>query len=280
MISNIPSNKLQGIEARNDAAMAAIEHFRADMGKGAASRQDFAKLKHAHPFVGFVACRAAGIDFLMFHVNDDVVAWEYLWFGEDGYESDIIREWVKRSRNASIVYDIGAYTGLMSILAGLASPKTHVHLFEPIERTIERAKINIRLNSLGQRVKLHNVAASDEDAIEKINLYREENFLGTGNSIHDKGLPVIGSKLISCVRIDDFLPDGKPDLVKIDVEGHELACLNGMKKTIEANRPVMIVEVWEHTRNDVLALLKSMNYRCNAFEKHETKVMNFLCEPN
>lgn len=75
--------------------------------------------------------------------------------------------------------------------------------------------------------KLYNKAASDHDGTETIFMPRNQHFLGTGNSLMDKGKTVT-SRSIECARIDTELPDIAPTLVKIDVEGHELACLKGM----------------------------------------------------
>ncbi|MCG5513992.1 FkbM family methyltransferase [Ectothiorhodospira shaposhnikovii] len=270
--------RLKSINQTNQRSLAYIKQFREDCKNGKANFKQFSIEKHKKKYFGFVECQACDIDFVMFHANDDVVAWEYLWFGADAYEKEIVSTWVGWCKSANTILDIGSYTGLMSVLAGLSNPKAEIHLFEPMDRTIERAKINIKANNLERQVKLHNKAASDEEKIEAINLYREENFLGTGNSIYDKGFNVIDKKLIQTVRIDDFLPDIKPDLVKIDVEGHELACLNGMINTLTSLKPKLIVEVWEHSRREVLSLLEKLGYEVVPFEGKEQRVMNYKCE--
>lgn len=272
------NTQLSLIETANRESLDWIAGFRERFARGEADFEEFSRAKHDHPFMGFVPCRAQGIDFVMFHANDDIVVWEYLWFGDDSYESEIVEQWVAWARDSSLVFDIGAYTGLMSILAAKANPDAAVHLFEPMDRTVERAKVNIYANSLRGRVKLHNRAASDAAGKAEINLYRDEDFLGTGNSIYDKSLRIAAVKTIECVVVDDYLPGELPDLVKIDVEGHELAVLQGMSNTIKSAGPRMIVEVWEHTRSEVLELLRSWDYECEPFERTEQRVMNYRCE--
>ncbi len=242
---------------------------------------EFSRLKHDHPVFGWVACKAAGVDFLMFHANDDVVAWEYLWFGADGYESDIAQTWVDWCRTSpGAILDVGAYSGCMAILAGLANPKNTVHLFEPVERTVERAKINVLANGLQDRVKIHARAASEKAGEVRINLYRGEDFLGTGSSIYQKpGKEIIGTKIIQTVAPDRHLGDLSPTVIKIDAEGHELACLKGMDAMIRRSRPKMIIEVWAHDRAEVLTRLHGLGYDCRPFEKREAQVMTFRCEP-
>jgi len=273
------NSQLQQIDKQNNRTLKKIAAFRKDYAQNKTDFNAFSLLKHKHPFFGFVPCQAASTDFTLFHANDDVVAWEYLWFGADQYETEIVTTWIQWCKESSLVYDIGAYTGLMSILAALSNKETQIHLFEPMDRTIERAKINIKANYVEQSIQLHNKAASDSEHEASINLYREENFLGPGNSIYDKNLPILDVKKIQCIKIDDYLPDLKPTIIKIDVEGHEKECLAGMIETIKRSRPKMIIEVWEHTRKEVLSQLTELGYECTPFEKKEVRVMNYKCLP-
>lgn len=269
--------KIDDINIINRETLGRISVFRKDLHDKKESYESFSKLKHQFPYLGYVPCRAGNIDFLLFHAHDDIVAWEYLWFGDDAYETEIVGVWLEWCHESSVIYDIGAYTGLMSILAALSNVGSIVHLFEPMERTIERAKINVKSNRLDGRVKLHNKAASDVAGDAKIKLYRGEDFLGTGNSIFDKSLKIFDEKIIRCITIDNYLPETNPTIIKLDVEGHELSCLKGMRKTILRSRPKMIVEIWEHTRSEVLGMLNDMGYQCSPFEKSERRVMNFKC---
>jgi len=262
---------------QNNTSLDRISQFREDYTQKRVTFQDFAKMKVHHPFYGFVPCSIDGLEFVLFHANDDIVAWEFLWLGT--YESEITKTWVEWCREAKLVYDIGAYTGLMSILAALANPRATIHLFEPMERTIERAKVNVVVNEISRRVKLHNRAASNKKGTETILLTRNEDFLGTGSSIYNKGFPIMGEKVIQCVRIDEHLPDLCPDVVKIDVEGHEKACLEGMIETLTRARPKLILESWAHDREAVMALLHSRGYECSPFEEGERRVLNYKCIP-
>jgi FkbM family methyltransferase len=272
-----PHRVLDGLARQNERCLAEVAEFRKRLASGLATPRDHAVIKQQYPYFGVLPCRAGGIDFVLFHAHDDVVGWEYLWFGDDGYEPEIVETWTGWAREARLVYDVGGYTGLMSVLAALANRQSQVHLFEPMERTVERAQVNLRLNGVAENVHLHDVAASDAAGEATINLYRPEQFLGTGTSLYDKGLKIHGVKTVHRVALDDLLPDGSPDLVKIDVEGHELAALRGLERTIARGRPRMIVEIWEHTRTDVLQLLDAWGYESASFEREESRVMNFRC---
>ena len=51
------------------------------------------------------------------------------------------------------------------------------------------------------------------------------------------------------------------DLIKIDVEGHEMAVLEGARNTIQRHRPWMIVEVWEPGRPAAQTYMAGLGYR-------------------
>jgi FkbM family methyltransferase len=270
---------IENINIKNLDAIEKAKLFREDKRTRDEKYEDFSRFKHKYPFNGYVPCRAGSIDFTLFHANDDIVAWEYFWFGDNGYEREIVNTWLDWCKHPNTVLDIGGYSGLMSILAARANYNTKVEMFEPMERIIERAKINLKANNVYHRVKLCNKAASDSPRRESINLPREENFLGTGNSIYDKGLEIVDVKEIECVKVDDFIENKMPGIVKIDIEGHELACLKGMQRVLSDAQPKIIIEVWEHTRTEVLQMLKDFNYVCQPFELSERRVMNYRCEP-
>ncbi len=276
-----PANaRLQDIERQNAACLRQVKRFRSDLAAGRAKAADFEKLKQQYPYYGILPCRTADTDFVLFHAHDDVIAWRYLWLGKDAYEAEILRTWVSWCKTPGVVLDIGGYSGLMTVLAGLAHPKNRIHLFEPIDRTIERAMINIRLNGLQSRAYLHNMAVSDRSGEQRINCYRPENFLGTGNSLHEKpGKEVIFHKTIHTVDLDSYQPGLNPSVVKIDVEGHELACLRGMRKILERSRPKMIIEIWDHDRAEVLKLLKDIGYTLERCEAVDLPVNNYLAVP-
>jgi len=273
------NSRLAHIKLGNGKALALAKAFR--MERGPVNRGDLAKRQQAAPYFGILPCRAADIDFVMFHAHDDVIAREYLWRGADGYEGDIVRTWIDWCRTPGVVLDIGAYSGLMSILAARANADNEVHLFEPMERTVERASVNVKLNGLGQSITRHSVAVSDQTGTAEICLYRDADFvMGTGNSIGAKdGLTVVDTTTIRTVKLDEYMPDVSPSVVKVDVEGHELACLQGMRGAIERGRPKMIVEVWAKTRAEVLALLGDLGYDYTRLEDVAKGVENYIAVP-
>lgn len=68
-------------------------------------------------------------------------------------------------------------------------------------------------------------------------------------------------------RLDDqpFAQTGPVDLIKIDVEGHELEVIRGGLETIRRNHPVLIIEDNAEQRVEIQELLGGLGYRCTSF---------------
>jgi hypothetical protein len=77
------------------------------------------------------------------------------------------------------------------------------------------------------------------------------------------------------VRIDDLdLPP--PDVVKIDVEGHELKVFQGMQNTISKHRPVIFYESMHGTGFDLIYdTLKAFGYTIYYFPAKNYNPNNF-----
>lgn len=61
--------------------------------------------------------------------------------------------------------------------------------------------------------------------------------------------------------------------IKIDVEGHELEVIKGARKTIQKNRPVLLIEVKSHNRQKCFQAIQELGYE-------EKKLMDLAGVPN
>jgi hypothetical protein len=88
--------------------------------------------------------------------------------------------------------------------------------------------------------------------------------------LQHSNLPIIREE-ISVVRLDDDIRDAAlpaPDFIRIDTEGLELAVLTGARRTIQAHRPHLFLEMHGETMNlkrknvrDIVACLEELGYR-------------------
>jgi FkbM family methyltransferase len=140
----------------------------------------------------------------------------------------------------STFLDVGAHIGMFTLLgARLVGDTGKVIALEPTPRLVECLRQATVMNNIEQVVEIHEVAAADAEAPMTLNIALPYGH----NSLF--ALPGAHAAVtVNCVTIDALLgPARKIDVVKIDVEGAELAVMRGMTRTLEHNpHAVVIVE--------------------------------------
>ena len=72
---------------------------------------------------------------------------EIFWNGIYSFDESIsIQLWEKLAQSSDFIIDIGANTGIYSLLAQATNPRAKVLAFEPIKRVRKKLKANILLN--------------------------------------------------------------------------------------------------------------------------------------
>jgi FkbM family methyltransferase len=150
------------------------------------------------------------------------------------------------------VYDVGANCGWFAVRAARAGRP--VRAFEPVPATADFAERNLA-RVTGADARLVRAAVGDTAGSATIHLYSSSG----NNSLHERTLPPghplqrTGEIEVSVVRLDDLVGgDGfpPPALIKIDVEGAELAVLRGARATLARHRPMVVMEWAESTSRD------------------------------
>jgi FkbM family methyltransferase len=147
-------------------------------------------------------------------------------FVEDMFPLDRHRELV--AREAPLVLDIGAHTGLFALSVADRWPQARIHLFEPVPRLAARIAALARLNGLAGRWAIEQ-AAVDVSSGEGT-LFTTRTPLGA-SLLRDKAVAVgLRSAIpVRTVSLADYCAtrqlDGF-DIIKLDAEGHELPILD------------------------------------------------------
>lgn len=175
--------------------------------------------------------------------RDDVIGRHLFWSGLKCWESETTRMFFSLAGNASLVLDIGANTGIYSLLACAANSHARVLAFEPVPRIHRRLVENIGLNGWQDRCDARPEAVSDADGTARFHV----PFVGlpTSSSLNPNGFRGYAGHLIDVPvrRIDDVVPESqKVDLVKLDIEGFEDRALNGMQRILSTDKPDIFVE--------------------------------------
>jgi FkbM family methyltransferase len=185
--------------------------------------------------------------------------------------------------------DVGANVGDVSEAALISYPQCRVICFEPVKATFEA--LRKRLESYGDRVVLINEALSDSNGTCEINItsFHGANSISLQSDFHKQMNPhvyEVGKEIIRIVRLDDIaarLGDQKIDVMKVDVEGHELSVLMGGIDFIRDRVDTIIIEIslmrdqsWEQQSvSKIFSLMDRLGFRLiNLFDIHNIKSRN------
>jgi FkbM family methyltransferase len=201
-----------------------------------------ASLKRRLPYswcIGPFPLSLAGVRFLYQGRADDSMTGEMFWTGLTVWEEETTKPFLKLIRQASLFVDIGANSGIYTLLAIAANPACEVIAVEPVPHVYQFLKDNLELNAVRARCQTICAAMADRDG--KMVFHIEEDT--TGGSLAPEALTKPGTLIeVDVLKVDTMLAGRKPSLIKIDVEGHEPAVLHGMNKTLEEARPSVIFE--------------------------------------
>jgi len=161
---------------------------------------------------------------------------------------------------ARLAIDVGGYDGEYT-----QAMRRHARgclTFEPNPRKYARLR-----RIVGEDVRLFPVALSDHAGRAQLCLPQgHDSFEGCATL--DPENPAYGHGLVyevETVRLDDLPLEGSVGLMKVDVEGHELAVLRGARAMLVRDRPNLIVEAEERHRHDAVgslrAFLEPLGYR-------------------
>jgi FkbM family methyltransferase len=188
-----------------------------------------------------VTARRYGATFKL-HLGDDVDRLLYL----DTYERLALRDVLGVVRPGDLVIDIGANVGLYSLAAAAAGAR--VHAFEPVPATAARLRTSLALNpELTDRVTVHGEGLSDEPGTLTLFTESLDGYSGHA-SAHLPTEAQVESIEVPMNTLDAATADleGPVRLVKVDVEGHEPAVLDGGREFFERMRPeYLFVEIEE-----------------------------------
>lgn len=138
-------------------------------------------------------------------------------------------------KDGMVIFDVGANIGEFTNYILSLGENLELHCFEPVCLTYERLKKRLENHTGGVRLFLNPVGLSDRQGDATINIYGE--YAGT-NSLYKRCSAVATHPLfstsqeqkITLTTLDLYVKERsveRIDLLKIDVEGHELKVLEG-----------------------------------------------------
>lgn len=159
------------------------------------------------------------------------------------YELDTARTIKRLLRPGDTFIDGGANIGYFTLIAAKAvAPSGRVHAFEPQPDNRRRLEEHVAMNGLSDVVTIHPVALSDQPGEVELHTFANPA-ANHGQSTFFAGSHATRKVAVQTVRLDDYLPDLRPRLIKLDIEGAEPLAIAGMRETLRRHRPAVIVEL-------------------------------------
>jgi len=184
-----------------------------------------------------------------------------------GAEADVAAALARLPTIKGIAFwDIGAHYGIHTVgVAMQAGSSGHVAAFEPDPGAFARLSRHVTMNKL-TNVKLFQAAVSETSGA--ITLYTPGR-LGSANS-HIRHNPqddmsATPSVIVKTVALDELVASGqirKPNIIKVDVQGHGHKALRGAARTIADSLPIIAFSNHSDMERDgTRALLEPLGYR-------------------
>jgi FkbM family methyltransferase len=197
--------------------------------------------------------------------------------------------WLYRTlKRGDVFFDIGANIGVYTIFAGYrVGDSGSVYGFEPHLPNAASLLNNIEINSLRSRVQVIAIPLSDQDAFEEfqyfsLNPSRSHSQLRR-SALRGQPFHPVATELKYGCRLDSLLAMGflpPPNIIKIDVDGHECEIIAGMKDLLHspAQPRSVQIEIGAETYDYVTAHMAHAGYEM--VDRHWTEAGRLRFEAN
>ena len=186
---------------------------------------------------------------LRFVNAESLVLHQLYWFGERGWEPQLLPWWRRFCGRASAILELGANVGYFTVQGARAGPRARYVAVEPFPASARVCRANLELNRV-ESVELVTAAAvaHPEGPAVELHVPRDQlasptvAFVGTDTELPEPMSRHV-TRTISVPAVDVRSLLSGVDLLKLDVEGQEHALLAAGRDHLRTRRPTVFVEV-------------------------------------
>ena len=216
-------------------------------------------------------------NFYLYHFGDTIskhIFWKGLF---KTWENDTGWIWKELCEVSSTIFDVGANTGVYSLVAKTINKDAQVFAFEPSIDTFKQLQKNNHINNYDivcEKIALSNKSENQtfydtpfqNQTSASLSPEKLKNWEGYKGKIKEYN--------VSCLKLDDFIIQNNIDaidLIKIDVEMHEPEVIEGFKVYLEKFKPIIFIEVLEKSvaekLNSLFNLKEYLIFHLSGYEK-------------
>ena len=213
----------------------------------------------------------------VFVANRNDVVQSYHQWGKF-YEAEQLRAHLRLIFHYSTVIDVGANVGNHTIFYALNTSAKKIYPFEPNPTAHFILTKSLSFNEFGSRVDLKYSNFAVGEQTQKVYIAQEvEDNLGATHFTVVRPQP--DAREVECRRLDDLAMEGPISLMKVDVEGMEMAVLQGAENLIDTHRPSIAIEVHESHESEFWKWISDHQYHVIDLFHESRHVKNYLIIP-
>lgn len=208
---------------------------------------------------------------LSFVRADSLVLQQLYWFGERGWEPELLPWWRYFCTRSAAILELGANVGYYTVQGARAGPQARYVAVEPHPVSARVCEANLALNRIDsvQVIAAAAVSTADVGSVRLVIPWEQlatptVAFLDDGSELPRRMADRTASVLdVPAVDVRSLLDS--VDLVKIDAEGQEHALLQAAADHLRAARATVFVEVLPGTprlRSLLVDLCGNAGYSC------------------
>ena len=152
-------------------------------------------------------------------------------------------------KDGDTIIDVGSNCGYLTLpLCKDVGNNGKIIAIEPSTRDYKRLVENVELNGIGNVVKTIQMAVGDRIGQKTMMIANEErsNVNTLGDKFAFQGIEKQSTEDVNVTTIDNIVSSenlSRVDVIKLDVEGSEIRCLEGAKLTIQNFKPALIIRI-------------------------------------
>lgn len=168
--------------------------------------------------------------------------WKGLYDSWEGHSMEI---WALLSKESKVIFDIGANTGVYSLVSKSVNPDSEVHAFEPFEAIYKKMIHNFNINDFKIISNCKAISNYTGDAI----IYTDGSDFAYSVTVNKnlwvKNIEPVKLN-IKTITLKEYIEKNNVsniDLMKIDVETHEPEVMQGFIPYFNQFNPILLIEI-------------------------------------
>lgn len=188
------------------------------------------------------------------------------------YELPMYEYFCNASKNAKIVFDVGAAVGWYSLAAAQRINKNGmVYAFEPSHANSLLVAEHAKLNHLEDKIKIIETLVGNKCS-NSVEFYCEDG-ASSQNSLYERR--ATKPHICTMITLDSYVKDTGliPDLIKIDTEGAEMIILEGAMELLEKYHPKIVCSIHPTILHEIgadiaptLSEIRAMGYHIEQYK--------------